>query len=107
MVKGRNKMKLIKSYKKLYKQELENRKMLIMQNSKISEENVNYQKQIKKLEQELQTYKELSARVRIELSDMDGLLEQETKAKEELLKQRTQLRKMITKLGGDWKNATK
>ena len=78
-----------------------------MQNSKISEENVNYQKQIKKLEQELQTYKELSARVRIELSDMDGLLEQETKAKEELLKQRTQLRKMITKLGGDWKNATK
>ena len=100
-------MKLIKSYKKLYKQELENRKMLIMQNSKISEENVNYQKQIKKLEQELQTYKELSARVRIELSDMDGLLEQETKAKEELLKQRTQLRKMITKLGGDWKNATK
>lgn len=100
-------MKLIKNYKQLYKQELENRKMLIMQNSKISEENVNYQKRIKKLEQELQTYKELSARVRIELGDMDGLLEQETKAKEELLKQRTQLRKMITKLGGDWKNATK
>ena len=97
-------MKLIKNYKQLYKQELENRKMLIMQNSKISEENVNYQKRIKKLEQELQTYKELSARVRIELGDMDGLLEQETKAKEELLKQRTQLRKMITKLGGDWKN---
>lgn len=100
-------MKLIRNYKQLYKQELENRKMLIMQNSKISEENVNYQKRIKKLEQELQTYKELSARVRIELGDMDGLLEQETKAKEELLKQRTQLRKMITKLGGDWKNATK
>lgn len=89
-------MKLIRNYKQLYKQELENRKMLIMQNSKISEENVNFQKQIKKLEQELQTYKELSARVRIELSDMDGLLEQETKAKEELLKQRTQLRREIT-----------
>lgn len=97
-------MKLIRNYKQLYKQELENRKLLTMQNSKLSEENVNYQKQIKKLEQELQLYKELSARVRIELSDMDGLLEQETKAKEELLKQRTQLRKMITKLGGDWKN---
>ena len=100
-------MKLIRNYKQLYKQELENRKMLIMQNSKISEENVNYQKQIKKLEQELQTYKELSARVRIELGDMDGLLEQETRAKEELLKQRTQLRKLVTKLGGDWKNEKK
>ena len=100
-------MKLIRNYKQLYKQELENRKMLIMQNIKISEENVNYQKQIKKLEQELQTYKELSARVRIELGDMDGLLEQETRAKEELLKQRTQLRKLVTKLGGDWKNEKK
>ena len=100
-------MKLIRNYKQLFKQELENRKMLIMQNSKISEENVNYQKQIKKLEQELQTYKELSARVRIELGDMDGLLEQETRAKEELLQQRTQLRKLVTKLGGVWKNEKK
>lgn len=89
-------MKLIKSYKKLYKQELENRKLLTMQNSKLSEENVNYQK-------ELRTYKEQNARLRIELGDMDGLLEQETKAKEELLKQRTQLRKLVTKLGGDWR----
>lgn len=90
-------MKLIKSYRKMYEMELNNRKLLTEQNSKISAENVAYQKEIKML-------KEKCARLTIDLEDVDGLLEQETKAKEELLKQRTQLRKLVTKLGGDWKN---
>lgn len=90
-------MKLFKNYKKLYLNELNNRKMLITQNSNLSKENVQYQKEIK-------MYKERCARLAIDLQDVDGLLQQETQAKEELLKQRTKLRKMVTQLGGDWKD---
>lgn len=82
-------MKLFKNYKKLYEQELLNRKLLIEQNSKLSKENVNWQK-------ELKVYKEKCARLTIDLEDCDGLLQQETEAKEELLKQRKVLRREIT-----------
>lgn len=91
MIKGK------KYYKNLYEVELENRKKLIDQNSKLSSENVDYQMLIKAL-------KERCARLTIDLEDVDGLLEQETEAKEVLLKERTKLRKMVTKLGGDWKD---
>lgn len=90
MIKGK------KYYKNLYEIELENRKKLIEQNSKLSSENVDYQILIKSL-------KERCARLTIDLEDIDGLLQQETEAKEVLLKERTKLRKMITKLGGNWK----
>lgn len=91
MIKGK------KYYKNLYEIELENRKKLIEQNSKLSKENVDYQILIKAL-------KERCARLTIDLEDVDGLLKQETEAKEVLLKERTKLRKMVTKLGGDWKD---
>ena len=83
-------MKLFKNYKKLYLDELENRKKLIKQNSKLSAERVEMAKE--------------NACMKIELEDAWAFFKQEKEAKEELLKQRTQLRKMITKLGGDWKN---
>ena len=84
MFKGR------KYYKNLYEIELENRKKLMEQNSKLSAERI-------KAKQE-------SAALKIELEDTKGFLAQETAAKEALLKERTKLRKMITKLGGDWKD---
>lgn len=93
-------MKIFKNYKKLYSIEKENTKKLINQCSKLGTENVNYQKKIKKLTEEC-------AKLTIELEDTKGFLAQETEAKEELKKQRTKLRKMITELGGDWKNGTK
>ena len=84
-------MKLFKNYKKLYLNELENRKMLIGQNSKLSAENVDYQK-------EIQCYKEKSGKLEIELEDTKGFLKQETEAKETLKKERTKLKRQITML---------
>lgn len=83
-------MKLFKNYKKLYLDELENRRMLINQNTKLSKERIEA--------------KEETAKLKIELEDIKGFLAQETEAKEALLKERTKLRKMVTKLGGDWKD---
>lgn len=86
-------MKIFKNYKKLYLNELENRKMLIEQNSKLSKQRIQRDEE--------------NARLKIELEDTLGFLQQEKEAKEVLLKERTKLRKMITKLGGDWKDGTK
>jgi peptidoglycan hydrolase CwlO-like protein len=82
-------MKLFKNYKKLYKNELENRKALIGQVSKISAENVNYQKEIKKL-------KEHCARLTIDLEDIDYLLEKTTKERDALKKEKTNLKRELT-----------
>ena len=76
-------MKLFKNYKKLYLAELENRKKLINQNSKLSAERV---------------------KAMIELDDTKKFLEMEKECSNALRKERTKLRKMVTKLGGDWKN---
>lgn len=91
MIKGK------KYYKDLYETELENRKMLINQVSKLGAENVEYQKQIKKI-------KEQNTQLTFELEDTKGFLEQEKECNKELRKERTKLRKMITKLGGNWKD---
>ena len=82
---------MFKNYKKLYEQELNNRKMLINQCSKLSAENVDYQKEIR-------CYKEKCGKLTLELEDVKGFLEQETQAKELLKKQRTNLKREITKL---------
>jgi len=76
-------MKLFKNYKKLYLAELENRKKLITQNSKLSAERV---------------------KAMIELEDTKKFLEMEKECSNALRKERTKLRKMVTKLGGDWKD---
>ena len=91
MIKGK------KYYKDLYEQELENRKLLIQQNSNLSKQRINADKRSKKLAEE-------NAKLKIELEDLGGFYIQEKEAKEELLKQRKKLRTMITKLGGDWKD---
>lgn len=91
MIKGK------KYYKDLYEQELENRKLLIQQNSNLSKQRINADKRSQKLAEE-------NAKLKIELEDLGGFYIQEKEAKEELLKQRKKLRTMITKLGGDWKD---
>ena len=90
-------MILIKNYKKLYQNELANRKLLIEQNSKLSKQRIDSDIENKKLREE-------NAKMKIELEDLGQFYIQEKEAKEELLKQRKKLRSMITKLGGDWKN---
>lgn len=87
----------IKNYKKLYQNELANRKLLIEQNSKLSKQRIDSDIENKKLREEI-------AKMKIELEDLGQFYIQEKEAKEELLKQRKKLRSMITKLGGDWKN---
>lgn len=87
----------IKNYKKLYQNELANRKLLIEQNSKLSKQRIDSDIENKKLKEE-------NAKMKIELEDLGQFYIQEKEAKEELLKQRKKLRSMITKLGGDWKN---
>lgn len=77
-------MKIFKNYKKLYLNELENRNMLINQNSKLSQE------RIKKAEE--------LAKVKLELEDVKGFYLQEKEAKELLLKERTKLRREVTML---------
>ena len=84
-------MKIFKNYKKLYHAELENRRLLINQCSKLGEENVEYQK-------EIQCYKEKCGKLQIELENVKGFLEQETEAKNELKKQRANLKRELTKL---------
>lgn len=84
-------MKLFKNYKKLYLNELENRKKLIGQCSNLSKENVDYQKEIK-------CYKEKCGQLTIDLEDTQGFLAQETIAKKELIKQRANLKREIARL---------
>lgn len=93
-------MKLFKNYKKLYLNELENRKRLINQISKIGAENVEYQKQIK-------MYKERCARLTCDLEDVDNLLKVETQkltsAKKEianLKRKNTMLNKLTVEING-------
>ena len=90
-------MKIFKNYKKLYETELNNRKLYEEQYKTIYEENIDFQK-------EIQCYKEKCGKLSIELEDTKGFLNQEKEAKEALKKERTKLRKMITQLGGEWKN---
>lgn len=86
----------IKNYKKLYQNELANRKLLIEQNSKLSKQRIDSDIENQKLREE-------NAKMKIELEDLGQFYIQEKEAKEELLKQRKVLRSMITKLGGDWR----
>ena len=92
-------MKIFKNYKKLYNDELKNRKMLMEQNSRLSKENVEYQKQLK-------VYKERCARLTCDLEDIDNLLKVETNrlevAKKEIIKLKrnnTILKKELNKNG--------
>ena len=91
---------IFKNYKQLYKTELSNRKLYEERYKEIYDENISLQMEIKKLRKA----KEECAKAKIDLEDCQGFLAQEIQAKRELLKQRTELRKKITKLGGSWKD---
>ena len=84
-------MKLFKNYKKLYLNELENRKMLITQNSNLSKQNVEYQKEVK-------LYKEKCARLTVDLEDVDYQLEKTTKERDALKKEKANLKRKLTNL---------
>lgn len=90
---------IFKNYKELYKTELNNRKLYEERYKEIYDENIALQMELKKLKKA----KEECAKLKLDLEDAKGFWKQETEAKEELLKQRTELRKKITKLGGSWK----
>lgn len=90
-------MKLFKNYKNLYKIEVSNRKLLEDRKKELYETNIELQNQIKLLMKD-------KAELTIKLEDTVGFLEQEKQCSEALRKERTKLRKKITKLGGDWKD---
>lgn len=60
-------------------------------------------KENKKLERYNKENKEELARTKIELIDTQGFLVQEKECSQALRKERTKLRKMVTKLGGEWR----
>ena len=90
-------MRLFKNYKNLYKTEVNNRKLLEDRKKELYETNIELQNQIKLLMKD-------KAELTIKLEDTVGFLEQEKQCSEALRKERTKLRKKITKLGGNWKD---
>ena len=91
-----NNMKIFKNYKKLYETELNNRKMYEERYRDKAKENEDYQRVINNQKKNI-------ADLKLQVEDLTGFKEQETLAKKELLKQRGNYRKMITRLGGDWR----
>ncbi len=81
---------LFKNYKKLYFGEKENVKKLTNQNTKLSREREDMEIELKK--------------VQLELEDTKGFLAQEKECSNALRKERTKLRKKVTKLGGKWQD---
>lgn len=90
-------MKLFKNYKKLYKIELNNRKMYEERKKATDEHNAELQKIILKADKEVKNLKAEVAKLIIELEDTRGFLEQETQAKEALKKERTKLKTKLTR----------
>ena len=100
-----------KKYKELYETELKNRKAYETRYKQIKEENIELQKgsglaELRKtninlmtenhiLEKDNKELNELVAKLRIELEDTKGFLEQEKAVTKALRKERTQLRKEI------------
>lgn len=84
-------------YKKLYEIELNNRKLYEERYKQIYEQSIRYQKEIKEKNRQL-------TNLRIELIDKQAFLEQEKECSNALRKERANLRRTITKLGGDYKH---
>lgn len=91
---------IFKNYKKLYKTELNNRKLYEQRYKEIYDKNI----ELQNVEKAYEKKKEEVSKLKLELEDTKGFLEQEKQAKEELLKQRKTLRAKITKLGGKWQD---
>jgi len=93
-------MKLFKNYKKLYLNELKNRKMLIKQNSDLSADNVKYQ-------EERNAYKERCARLTIDLEDLDYQLEKTTKELITVKKEKANVKRELTNIRKELKKNEK
>ena len=100
-------MKLFKNYKKLYKIELENRKLYEERYKQVKKENEELQvkqgyaelkKKNNKLALENRELKEIKAKLLIELEDINGFKAQETEAKEVLKEQVKKYKKQISEL---------
>ena len=85
-------MKLFKNYKKLYETAKANQDKLIEQCSKLSAENVDYQK-------ERNLYKEKCARLTVDLEDIDYALEKTTRELLAVKKEKANLKRKLTNLG--------
>ena len=84
-------MKLFKNYKKLYETEVANRKLYEQRYKDIYSENINYQKEIKKLKYNL-------TKARIDLEDTQGFLKQEKALSYALRQERKKLQNKIKQL---------
>lgn len=80
----------------------DNLKIMQQRNEDLYKRDIAHQK--KAIEQ-FEIYKEEIAKLNIKIEDLKGFLQQEKEVTKALKKERTKLRKMITNLGGDWKNA--
>lgn len=98
-------MKLFKNYKKLYNIELNNRKKYEELYKELKTHDEEWQKEnTAKLRLEIRKLREDKANLTFNLVDIKGFLEQETVAKEKLLKQRDTLKKKVKKLEEEIKN---
>ncbi len=84
-------MKLFKNYKKLYETEVANRKLYEQRYKDIYSDNINYQKEIKKLKYNL-------TKARIDLEDTQGFLKQEKALSYALRQERKKLQNKIKQL---------
>ena len=100
-------MKLFKNYKKLYKIELNNRKLIEERKKEVDEWNVELQKNMINSDKMIRSLKIENTELKMALEDTKGFLAQEKECSNALRKERTKLRKMITKLGGEWKDGKK
>lgn len=87
-------MKLFKNYRKLYKQQMNNNKVMNERNMAMQDRWIAFQKE--KIE-ESRKLKEQVAKLKIELEDTTGFLMQEKEVSKALRKERTQLKRKLTK----------
>lgn len=94
-------MRLFKNYKKLYKSSQNNLKLMQERNADLYKRDLEHQEKAKDEERKLRA---IIAKLKLELEDVNGFLQQEKECSEALRKERTKLRKQIKKLGGEWNN---
>lgn len=91
-------MKLFKNYKKLYKIELNNRKLIEERKKEVDEWNVELQKNMIHSDKMIRSLKIENTELKMALEDTKGFLAQEKECSNALRKERTKLRRKITNL---------
>lgn len=98
-------MKLFKNYKRLYEIEVSNRKLLEEKKKELSNENVDYQIKIQDQTNEIRTLKEEVAKLKIELEDLQGFKKQSDDCIVALKKEKSVLKRKITNLQKEMREA--